>query len=417
MSEMTAMVLAGGGGEPLSVLTAERAVSALPFGGKYRVIDFVLSNCTHSGVTRIGVLTQHAPTSLHDHIGAGRPWDLDRRGGSVTILQPYVTRQRSGWYRGTADALVRNWSDTREPHGERTLVLAGDHVYRMDYRELQGFHEERGATLTLPVARVGPSEVHRFGMVTADAGGRVRRMDEKPAESASPFASMGIYLFETAALDQALRAGPVDLVREIVIPMIEGGERVFAYEFESYWEDVGTVETYYRSNLELLAPEPRLRLLDPDWPILTRDEERAPAIFGAHAAVAGSLVAGGCRVDGEIESSILFPGVVVERGATIRGALLFNDVVVRAGARVERCILDKFVEVGANARIGGESASRDPFDGEGLTLMGKDVHVPAGARIGRGVVVGVGAGPGDLGNGDVPDGAVVAGRAAGGGWA
>src|SRR5262249_7611037 len=150
VSEMTAMVLAGGGGEPLSVLTAERAVSALPFGGKCRVIDFVLSNCAHSGVTQIGVLTQHAPTSLHDHIGAGRPWDLDRRGGSVTILHPYVTRQRSGWYRGTADALAQNWNDTREPHGERTLVLAGDHVYRMDYRELQSFHEERGATLTLP---------------------------------------------------------------------------------------------------------------------------------------------------------------------------------------------------------------------------------------------------------------------------
>ncbi len=413
MSNLMAMVLAGGGGEPLSVLTAERAVSALPFGGKYRVIDFVLSNCAHSGVTRIGVLTQHAPTSLHDHIGAGRPWDLDRRGGSVTILQPYVTRERSGWYRGTADALAQNWDDLREQRGERVLVLAGDHVYRMDYRELRRFHEERGATLTLPVVRAPEAEAHRFGMVTADAGGRVRRMEEKPARSQTPFASMGIYLFESAALDQALRARPVDLVREVVIPLIESGERVFAYEFEGYWEDVGTVATFYRANMELLALEPRLQLLDPDWPILTRDEERAPATFGPQASVAGSLVAGGCRVNGRVENSILFPGVVVETGARVRDALLFSDVVVRSGGQVDRAILDKYVEVGERARVGG-AVETPSLDGAGLTLMGKDVHVPPGARVGRGCVVGVGAGPEQLGGGEVPDGAVVAGRAGAG---
>ncbi len=411
MSGMVALVLAGGGGEALSVLTAERAVAAVPFGGKYRIIDFVLSNCCHSGVTRLGILTQHAPTSLNDHIGAGRPWDLDRREGGVVLLQPYVTRERAGWYRGTADALVQNWPMVRELHPGHVLVLAGDHVYRMDYRELLRFHQERGATLTLPVTRVPAREAWRFGMVTTDAGGRVRRLEEKPEQSPATLASMGIYLFDAEALDQALSSRPLDLVREVVIRMIDAGERVFAYEFTDYWEDVGSIPSYYRASMELLEPDPGLRLLDPSWPILTRDEERPPAAFGAASCVSGSLVAGGCRVEGQVEHSVLFPGVMVEAGARVREAVLFPDVTVRSRARVESAIVDKYVEIGAEARVGEKREGEGVELGDpGLTLLGKEVAVPAGIRIGRGCVVGVRAGPDQLCN-DLPDGSRVSGPA------
>jgi glucose-1-phosphate adenylyltransferase len=403
-------VLAGGGGEPLSVLTAERAVAALPFGGKYRIIDFVLSNCCHSGIRHLGVLTQHAPTSLHDHIGAGRPWGLDHRAASVRILQPYLTRERSGWFRGTGDALVQSWDEVHGGRHDHVLVVAGDHVYRMDYRELLRFHEERGATLTLPVLRVPAHEAPRFGMIATDVGGRVRQMEEKPASSQSPFASMGIYLFDTAVLERMLAARPVDLVREVVIPLVDAGERVFAYEFEDYWEDVGTVSAYYGASMELVSPEPRLQLNDPVWPIFTRDEERPPATFGPASDVVDSLVAGGAQVNGRVVNSVLFPGVLVERGATVQDAVVFNDAIVRAGAQVSRAVLDKYVQVGEGAQIGAPSGGPPFADPAGLTLLGKEVRVPPGARLGRGCVVGIGVGPGELVAG-LPDGSFVSGRA------
>src|SRR5439155_7126563 len=257
-----ALVLSGGGGERLSVLTAERAVSAVPFGGKYRIIDFVLSNCCHSGVEQVGVITQHAPTSLHDHIGAGRPWDLDRRSGGVLVLQPYLTRSHMGWYRGTADAIAQNWDVIEEHRPARVLVLSGDHVYRMDYRSLFDTHQQHRAALTMAVARVPVEQSRRFGMARLDRDGRLLSLVEKPEHSTTPFASMGIYLFEFEVLGEWLRPRPVDLVLDVVRPMLEAGERVYAHEFSGYWEDVGTVGSYYRASHELLAHEPRLVLHD-----------------------------------------------------------------------------------------------------------------------------------------------------------
>src|SRR5437867_2471423 len=291
-----ALVLSGGGSEQLSVLTAERAVSAVPFGGKYRIIDFVLSNCCHSEIGKVGVLTQHAPTSLHDHIGAGRPWNLDHRTGGVLILQPYLTHSQVGRYRGTADAITHNWDVIEEQKPSRVLVLSGDHVYRMDYRALFQTHESQRATLTIAVARVPPDQSRRFGMAMLDRDGRLLSLVEKPERANTPFASMGIYLFEFEALGEVLRSRPVDLVLDVVRPMLESGERVYAHEFGGYWEDVGTVPTFYRANLELLAREPRLVLHDARWPILTRDEERPPVLLLDQATLEDSLVANGCRV-------------------------------------------------------------------------------------------------------------------------
>jgi glucose-1-phosphate adenylyltransferase len=388
---MLGLVLAGGGGRALSVLTAERAVSAVPFGGKYRVIDFVLSNCCHSEITQIGMLTQHAPASLHDHIGAGRSWGFDHRGGGVEMLQPYLTRSESEWYQGTAHAIARNWDRIEAMGAARVLVLSGDQVYRMDYRRMLMVHERRGATVTLAVTRVLPQEARRFGMVQFDRDGRVTKLEEKPRRTEATHASMGVYLFETAALGELLRDRPADLVSGVIEPMLKAGEPVHVHEFTGYWEDVGTVASYYRASLELVAPAPRLELFNARWPVLTRDEERPPVHLGEEADVEESLVANGCRVCGRVRRSVLFPGAVVERGAEVTDSILYQDTRIGSGARVDRAILDKHAKVGAGAVVGCGEPPQAPSLAwlDGLTLVGKDAEIPASCRVGRGVVIGL----------------------------
>jgi glucose-1-phosphate adenylyltransferase len=390
--DVMALVLSGGGGESLSVLSAERAVSAIPFGGKYRIIDFVLSNCGHSEIDLIGVLTQHAPTSLHDHIGSGRPWDLDGRERGVTILQPYQTRFSAGWYTGTADAIAQNWDLIEERGCKRVLVLSGDHVYRMDYRHLIATHVARGAEATIAVTRVPADQVHRFGMVTLDAAFDVESLIEKPREAAGSLASMGIYVFECASLGERLRRARVDLVKDVVAPMLKSGARVTAHEYDGYWEDVGTIGSYYRANLDLLAHESKLVLDDRRWPILTRDEERPPVWVSAGAEIDQSLIANGCRIAGTVRRSVLSPGVIVGEGAVIEDSIVLQDVVVGAGARVRRSILDKYTRVGERATIGGAPGSAGgPAWLENLVLVGKDAQLPPGVVVEPGVVIGVGA--------------------------
>lgn len=403
MRNTMALVLSGGGGERLSVLTEERAVSALPFGGKYRVIDFVLSNACHSGLEGLGVITQHAPISLHDHIGAGRAWDLDRRGGGVIVFQPFQTRQHAAWYRGTADAIAQNWEVIEERRPARVLVLSGDNVYRMDYRALLATHLEERAAVTLAVTRVAPEESRRFGMVSFDNDGLVTSLVEKPDRTETPWASMGIYLFDTAVLRRYLTGSPVNLVLDVVRPMLEGGERVIAHPFEGYWEDVGTVGAFYRANLELVSEEPRLVLHDPSWPILTRDEERPPVHVGDAARLEQCLIANGCRVDGTVRRSVLFPGVVVEPGAEVSESVVMSDTRIGAGAVVRNAILDKYIRVEEGAAIGveGEPTPESAWLA-GVTLVGKEAAIPARARIGRSVVVGIGSRGDDFGGNGEP---------------
>ncbi|NOT34710.1 MAG: glucose-1-phosphate adenylyltransferase [Candidatus Eisenbacteria bacterium] len=409
MAHTMAVVLSGGGGERLSVLTSERAVSAVPFGGKYRIIDFVLSNCCHSGLERVAVLTQHAPTSLHDHIGSGRAWDLDRRTGGVQLLQPYLTREHAGWYRGTADALAQNWDVLGGSGAANTLVLSGDHVYKMDYRALLRTHEESGARVTLAVTAVEPDESWRFGMVAMDRNGRVTALEEKPRQSSLRLASMGIYLFDTEVLGEAIAKQPVDLVLDVLRPLIEKGERVFAHEHTGYWDDVGTLKTFYETNLGLLAREPRLVLNDGRWPILTRDEERPPVQLLPGAMLDGALIANGCRVSGRIRNSILFPGVTVGADAEIVDSVIMQDVTIGAGARVDRAIVDKYVRVGASARVGDGLAMDVPELAwlHGLTLVGKDCVLPDHARVGRQAILGVGASSSDFVDGAIAVARVV----------
>jgi glucose-1-phosphate adenylyltransferase len=317
-----------------------------------------------------------------------------------------------GWYRGTADAIAQNWDVIEQRRPARVLVLSGDHVYRMDYRTLLQTHEQSRAALTIAVARVPADQSRRFGMARLDRDGRLLSLVEKPERASTPFASMGVYLFEREVLGEWLRPRPVDMVLDVVRPMLEAGERVYAHEFSSYWEDVGTVGSYYRANLELLAIEPRLGLHDARWPILTRDEERPPVLILDHALVENSLVANGCRVSGTVRRSVLFPGVRVEEGAEIVDSLVMADVVVERGARLDRAIVDKFARIGERAVV-GHGDSPDGGDCawlEGLTVVGKDAVIPDGVRVGRASVIGIGAGPQDFSAGELVAGTLMPSR-------
>ncbi len=412
MRKVLGLVLSGGAGERLGALCTERAVSALPFGGKYRVIDYALSNCCHSGIDLVGVLAQHAPASLNDHIGAGRSWDLDRRSGGVTILQPYQTSHHAGWYRGTADAITQNADWVAEHDPRLVLVLSGDHVYRMDYRALLDAHDRRGERVTVAVTPVPSSETSRFGMVSYDAEGRVTAIEEKPRVTTATHANMGVYVFEWALLREMLRVRPVDLVLDVLRPLIEAGERVAAHAFDGYWEDVGTVASYYRASLDLLRPDSKLALHDSRWPILTRDEERVPAQIRGEAEILDSLIANGCSIHGTVERSILFPGVSVAPGAQVRDSIVFADTAIERGARVERSILDKYVRIGEDAIVGEEAGA--PGAGlewlSGLCVVGKDSWVPPGGRMQRPSQLGIGGRYEDFENGLLSSGRIVPAR-------
>ncbi len=392
MLRTLALILAGGESKALSALTAERSEAAVPFAGKYRIIDFALSNCVNSGIYNVGVLTQYRPRSLHEHIGVGKPWDLDRRIGGVHLLHPFLTSEGGEWQRGNADAVRGNLDFIAEQPVEAVLILAGDHIYKMDYRPLLQVHHEHDCDVTIAVHSVSPHEVHRYGIVTVDADGTVGRFDEKPRRSRSSLASMGIYVFRKSFLIELLAGDrAADFGRE-VMPKVIGQTSVGAYHFQGYWADVGTVQAYYEANMALLVETPALDLYDPEWVIHTRSEERPAALIGSEARVEGDLLCDGCQIYGQVIRSVIAPGVVVAPGAVVRDSILLTDTVVEAGALVDRCILDKEVVVGADARLGdGEDNTPNQAAPErlntGLTVAGRRARIPAGAVVGRNVVI------------------------------
>jgi glucose-1-phosphate adenylyltransferase len=397
------LILAGGEGERLSVLSQVRAKPGVPFGGKYRIIDFALSNVVNSGLTDVAVLTQYAPRSLIDHIGVGRPWDLDRSHGGVALLQPYIGRGRTrDWYRGTADAVLQNLEFIADRDPELVLVLAGDHVYKMDYRPFIETHRAKGAEVTCAVRTVPLEEAHRFGILETDADGRVTAFVEKPPNPTSNLVSMGVYVFDWHALREVLSRERVDFGRDLLPWMVEAGRRVFSYEFKGYWQDVGTVESYWRSSLDLLSDEPGIELNDLGWLIYTRSEERPPARIGPHATVTRSMVSHGCVIDGTVEHSILSPGVRIGPDAVIRDSIVMFDTVIGEGAVLDRAIVDKDCRIGAGARIGHGSDLRPNREEPerlyaGITLVGKRVVMPPRITVGRNCRIDPGAGPADFG--------------------
>jgi glucose-1-phosphate adenylyltransferase len=397
------LILAGGEGERLSVLSQVRAKPGVPFGGKYRIIDFALSNVVNSGLTDVAVLTQYAPRSLIDHIGVGRPWDLDRSHGGVALLQPYIGRGRTrDWYRGTADAVLQNLEFIADRDPELVLVLAGDHVYKMDYRPFIDTHRAKRAEVTCAVRTVPLEEAHRFGILETDADGRVTAFVEKPPNPTSNLVSMGVYVFDWHALREVLSRERVDFGRDLLPWMVEAGRRVFSYEFKGYWQDVGTVESYWRSSLDLLSDEPGIELNDLGWLIYTRSEERPPARIGPHATVTRSMVSHGCVIDGTVEHSILSPGVRIGPEAVIRDSIVMFDTVIGEGAVLDRAIVDKDCRIGAGARIGHGSDLRPNREEPerlyaGITLVGKRVVMPPRITVGRNCRIDPGAGPADFG--------------------
>jgi len=382
------LILAGGTGTELSVLTRHRAKTAVPFGGRYRIIDFCLSNCVHSGLQEIAILAQYSPKSLIDHIGMGKPWDLDRKSGGIYILQPSHSGEAAQWYLGTADALYQNIDLIRNSKAEAILVLSGDQVYVMDYRPMLQYHGERGTAMTIAIKKVHPSQRSRFGMVRCSRGGLVTAFREKPTQSTFRSASLGIYLFRRDFLLDTLGSGKRDIVFDIVMPLIKRNE-VAAYEFDGYWEDIGSVSSYYRASLELLKN--RLLITDPDWPIFTQGSGLPPARCAKDSRVSDSIIADGCIVKGKVAGSILFPGVTVEEGAIVENSIIFPFCRIGGDARVSKSILDKFVAVAGGASIGAHARrahAKLTGDGSGgIAVLGRGARVSQGAAVRAGTLV------------------------------
>src|SRR5215216_994750 len=333
MRKVVTVIMAGGQGERLSVLSAKRAKPAVPFAGKYRIIDFTLSNCVNSGIYNVAVLTQYRPHSLNDHIGVGRPWDLDRTRGGVRILQPFLGRKDSDWYRGTADAVRQNLAFLADWKPDMVLVLSGDHIYKMDYTRMIAFHEDHRADSTVAVMQVPMEEASRFGTMVVGHDNQVVRFEEKPESPSSNLISMGIYVFEYEALLLRLEEDARDLNsahdfgRNVVPRMVEN-DRVYAYPFKAYWRDVGTIESYWDANMGLLREPPDFDLYDKEWVIHTRSEERPPAKITEQATVQRSLISHGCCVVGTVEHSVLSPGVYVAEGAVVRDSIIMMDSII-----------------------------------------------------------------------------------------
>lgn len=402
-----AVILAGGQGTRLNILSSKRAKPAVPFAGKYRIIDFALSNCVNSGLFTVGVITQYRPRSLNDHIQRGQPWDLDRRYGGVHLLQPYQGRGDADWYRGTADAVYQNMDFIEHYHPDHVVILAGDHVYKMNYARMLAYHIEREADVTISAIRVRLGEASRFGILTTTGSGRVINFEEKPKQPKGTLASMGIYIFRRDVLRERLNLDALDpessrdFGKNILPQMVEQGRRVYAYQFEGYWMDVGTIQAYWEANMQLLVHTPPLDMYERDWVVHTRSEERPPAKIQAGAVVKRSLICHGCVIEGTVDSSVLSPGVYVGPGALVRDSVILTDSRVDAGATVVRTITDKEVHVAAGCRVGSDTdlTVNDMFPDSintGITLIGKNTSLPPRFHVGGNCVVGADLSPLDF---------------------
>lgn len=379
--ECVAMLLAGGQGSRLYALTKKTAKPAVSFGGKFRIIDFPLSNCINSGVDTVGVLTQYQPLVLNEYIGNGLPWDLDRTYGGVSILPPYQGHDGADWYKGTANAIYQNIEFIKRYQAEYVLILSGDHIYTMDYAKMLEYHKKRGADCTIAVLRVPMEEASRFGIMSVNSDDSIYKFSEKPKNPDSNLASMGIYIFSADKLykylieDEADPESSNDFGKNIIPKMLANGEKMFAYAFEGYWKDVGTIASLWEANMDLLGEKPVLDLGD-GARIFSRHENEAPQYIGESAIVENSSVTEGCEIYGTVINSVLGYGVKVAAGATVRDSVLMHHVSVGEGSTVEYSILDSDVSVGVGANVG-----RPMKDAEGITVIGAGVEVADGADI------------------------------------
>ncbi len=382
-----AMLLAGGQGSRLYSLTTKIAKPAVSFGGKYRIIDFTLSNCINSGIDTVGVLTQYQPLILNDYIGNGQPWDLDRAYGGVHILSPYQAKEGSRWYLGTANAIYQNLHFIRQFQPEYVLILSGDHIYSMDYSAMLRRAIKSDAACTIAAIEVDIGEASRFGILNVNEDDSIYEFEEKPKQPKSNLASMGIYIFKTQKLYDYLEAdnrdpdSSKDFGKNVIPAMLKAGEKMMAYRFSGYWKDVGTIQSLWQANRDLLGDAPAYDVSRADWKIHSRNPISPPHYVGKHAKITDSIVIGGSRIDGVVEDSVLGSDVVVKRGAVVKNSVIMNGTVIGEGAKVECSILDENVTVGAKAVIGEDN------DGSKIAVVGRDSVIAEGAAVEAGAIV------------------------------
>ncbi len=391
--QMIAMILAGGQGSRLGILTQKIAKPAVPFGGKYRIIDFTLSNCTNSGIDTVGVLTQYMPLELNAYIGNGQPWDLDRQNGGISILQPYVKGKQGEWYTGTANSIYQNMHFIEASNPDYVLILSGDHVYKMNYDLMLEHHKAKGADCTISVIEVPIEEASRFGVMNCDESERIYEFEEKPEHPKSNLASMGVYIFTWSKLrdylikDEEDPESDNDFGKNIIPAMIKGGENMFAYKFAGYWKDVGTIESLWEANMDLLDPDMPISLYDPPWKIYSKNPVKPPQYIGKEADIKNSLITEGCVIEGTVTKSIIFQSVKIGKGAFVSNSIIMPGAEIKEGAVVEytivgeESIIEKDVTTGECGGI-DYSGSRPP-----ITVIGQEIRIGEGAVICAGAMI------------------------------
>lgn len=386
-TECIAMLLAGGQGSRLGVLTQKIAKPAVPYGGKYRIIDFPLSNCINSGIETVGVLTQYQPLELNDYIGSGKPWDLDRLSRGVHILPPYQRSDGAVWYKGTANAIYQNIPFIERYDPEYVLILSGDHIYKMDYSDMLAVHKEQNADCTIAVLEVSMEEASRFGIMNTNEDGSIYEFEEKPVHPKSNLASMGIYIFNWKVLkkyleeDEANPNSSNDFGKNIIPTMLDDGMKMVTYRFSDYWKDVGTIDSLWEANMDLLNPKVELDLSDPKWRIYSRNPSSPPQYTGENAKIENSLITEGCNVCGTVDFSVLFDNVTVEEGAEIRDSLIMPGSIIRSGASVQYAIIAENVIVESGAKIGNRPEETENLENWGVTVVGADLTIGKNATV------------------------------------
>ncbi|MCD7773668.1 MAG: glucose-1-phosphate adenylyltransferase [Ruminococcus sp.] len=394
--ETVAMLLAGGQGSRLYALTKQIAKPAVPYGGKYRIIDFPLSNCVNSGIDTVGVLTQYQPLAMNDYIGNGQPWDLDRNNGGVHILAPYQSQSGAEWYAGTANAIYQNLSFIERYDPEYVVILSGDHIYKMDYSEMLRYHKEKNADCTIAVIDVDLEEASRFGIMFARDDGEIYDFVEKPKEPKSTLASMGIYIFSFDVLKKYLTDNEndkrvdnaKDFGKDIIPMMLKDEKRLYAYRFEGYWKDVGTIDSLWEANMDLINPNIPIDLYDPTWKIYSRNPVMPPQSIGKNAKIQNSMVTEGCIIDGTVDFSMISDGVVIEEGATVTDSILMPGSVVKSGAVVEYAIIGENSTISENARVGARPENVENRDEWGIAVVGHKITISEGTIIAPKEIVG-----------------------------
>ena len=391
-NECIAMLLAGGQGSRLGILTHKIAKPAVPFGGKYRIIDFPLSNCVNSGIYTVGVLTQYQPLELNDYVGNGEPWDLDRSDGGVHILSPYQQIKGTDWYKGTANAIYQNihFIDKYDP--EYVVVLSGDHIYKMDYADMLAYHKAQEAACTIAMREVEWKEASRFGLMLVNEDGTISEFEEKPENPRSNKASMGIYIFTWSKLREYLIADEADpnssndFGHNVIPAMHEAGEKMVAYQFDGYWRDVGTIESLWEANMDILSPASGINLNDPHWKIYARTPNAAPQYLADTAEIKNSMVTEGCSIEGTADFSVLFPNATLEEGANVKYSIIMPGAVIKKGADVQYAIVAENAVIGENAKVGAGPDVTDPDDW-GVAVIGENITIGKGAVVPANVMV------------------------------